>query len=64
MCKSLSSGVSSIKGQTVTFDEWNKYSASSGAAATAKAMPAASATATPNYHKGPAWIAKKAGYSV
>eukprot|EP00959_Pyramimonas_sp_CCMP1952_P072437 1513091-Pyramimonas_sp.AAC.1 len=26
MCKSFLSGASSIKGQTVTFDEWNKYS--------------------------------------
>ncbi|CAK0868526.1 unnamed protein product, partial [Prorocentrum cordatum] len=64
MCKSFLSGASSIKGQTVTFDEWNKYSVSSGAAATAKAMPAASATATLDDHKDPAWIAKKAGYSV
>eukprot|EP00959_Pyramimonas_sp_CCMP1952_P352505 7385342-Pyramimonas_sp.AAC.1 len=27
-------------------------------------MPAASATAALNDHKGPAWIAKKAGYSI
>ncbi|CAK0801107.1 unnamed protein product [Prorocentrum cordatum] len=64
ICVSFLTSLSDLKGQTVTFDEWSKHAVSSGAAAAARAKPSASSTATLSDHKGPTWIAKKAGYSV
>eukprot|EP00959_Pyramimonas_sp_CCMP1952_P289993 6065176-Pyramimonas_sp.AAC.1 len=63
ICNALLHSLSCLKGQTITFDEWAANAVSS-VAASAAAKPTAARTATLDDHKGPTWIAKRAGYST